>query len=117
MNWPKGTGVQAMGNREFHYLRRVLTHRQAQRRFPILAANLEDLRRSTETWWAAEQIVTVGSYRIGFTAVTPRAVSPWSGVGEALWFSLSPPGDRAAGHFKKTARAVPRRSAAVARRV
>src|SRR5581483_10881485 len=39
-----GYAVQAMGNREFHYLRTVLRHRARQRRFPLLACNVEDLR-------------------------------------------------------------------------
>jgi 2',3'-cyclic-nucleotide 2'-phosphodiesterase (5'-nucleotidase family) len=75
--------VQAMGNREFHYLRRVLAHRQQRRHFPILAANLEDLRQPGDQWWQRTAVVTVGDYRIGFTGATPVQYdehSPWQRI-------------------------------------
>ncbi|MCA9794935.1 MAG: metallophosphoesterase [Candidatus Eremiobacteraeota bacterium] len=43
-----GYRAMAMGNREFHYLRRVLAMRARQRNFPLLAANLVDLRGQSE---------------------------------------------------------------------
>lgn len=39
-----GYDAMTMGNREFHYLRRVLEWREDERGFPLLAANLEDMR-------------------------------------------------------------------------
>ena len=39
-----GCAAMAMGNREFHYWRRVLRRRSKQRSFPLLCANLSDLR-------------------------------------------------------------------------
>lgn len=64
-----GYACQAMGNREFHYLRRVLNHRDACRTFPLLCANVVDLRGSAT--WRTEHVVEHGGHRIGFTAVTP----------------------------------------------
>ena len=65
-----GYAVQAMGNREFHYLRRVLRCRREARRFPILAANLEDVR-GQEAFWQSEYVVDMEGIRVGFTGVTP----------------------------------------------
>jgi len=39
-----GYRAMAMGNREFHYLRRVLRQRQKTAQFPMMAANVVDLK-------------------------------------------------------------------------
>jgi 2',3'-cyclic-nucleotide 2'-phosphodiesterase (5'-nucleotidase family) len=43
-----GYAAMAMGNREFHYLRRCLENRFSESDFPILAANLVDLREKVK---------------------------------------------------------------------
>ena len=45
-----GCSAMAMGNREFNYLRRVMRLRSRQRSFPLLCANLRDLRGYAPAW-------------------------------------------------------------------
>ena len=45
-----GCSAMAMGNREFNYLRRVMRRRERQRSFPLLCANLRDLRGCAPAW-------------------------------------------------------------------
>ena len=45
-----GFRAMAMGNREFHYFRWVQRWRECERGFPILAANLHDLRSAHQPW-------------------------------------------------------------------
>ena len=42
--------AQAMGNREFNYLRRVMAMREKSRKFPLLCCNLTDLRCGSRYW-------------------------------------------------------------------
>jgi 2',3'-cyclic-nucleotide 2'-phosphodiesterase (5'-nucleotidase family) len=56
-----------MGNREFHYLRPVQRWREQEMSFPLLAANLRDLRSPSGTWqshtlvdWAGQRLALVG---------------------------------------------------------
>ncbi len=65
-----GYQAMAMGNREFHYLRAVHRRRRAQRRFPLLAANLEDLRGG-DPFWERSLEVLVGGLRVGLFGATP----------------------------------------------
>jgi 2',3'-cyclic-nucleotide 2'-phosphodiesterase (5'-nucleotidase family) len=66
-----GYRAMAMGNREFHYLRWVQRRRERERGFPLLVANLEDLR-GHEPWpWQASSELVVGETRIGLLGVTP----------------------------------------------
>lgn len=64
-----GYAAMTMGNREFHYLRFVHRWREAERGFPILAANLEDLR-ATDRWQPTLRVERNG-VRIGLVGATP----------------------------------------------
>lgn len=70
-----GCVAMAMGNREFNYLRRVMAKRQKQRNFPLLCANLRDLRRN-ELYWKCGISLQIcagseGKYSLWITGVTP----------------------------------------------
>lgn len=64
-----GCGAMAMGNRELHYLPRVLEERASQRDFPLLAANLVELWGRPTTWREGTTIVKAG-LRIGVFGMT-----------------------------------------------
>lgn len=67
-----GYRVQAMGNREFHYLRRVHRWRAAERGFPVLAANLIDLWGGRPApWWQPAWEGEIGGLRVGVFGATP----------------------------------------------
>ncbi len=53
--------AQAMGNREFNYLRRVMAMREKTRNFPLLCCNLTDLRCGCRYWQQVLEI-PAGSY-------------------------------------------------------
>ena len=62
-----GYRAMAMGNREFHYFRSVLRWREQERGFPLLAANLRDLRRPHGSWqshlyvdWSGLRLALIG---------------------------------------------------------
>lgn len=58
-----GYKAMAMGNREFHYFRWLLRWREQERGFPVLAANLVDLRQSQQDWLSyivIDQVAFVG---------------------------------------------------------
>ncbi len=70
-----GFRAMAMGNREFHYFRWVQRWRECERGFPILAANLQDLR-SRQQPWRSHMIIerpgaSDGLERIGLIGLTP----------------------------------------------
>ncbi|MEW6284423.1 MAG: metallophosphoesterase [Candidatus Eremiobacterota bacterium] len=65
-----GYAAMAMGNREFHYTRAVQRWRQADRGFPILAANLED-RRTRSCLWQDSLVVERAGVRVGLVGATP----------------------------------------------
>ncbi len=75
--------AMAMGNREFHYLRSVHKRRSAQRSFPLLAANLEDLRGGPPFWERSLELQVEG-IRVGLFGATPVQYP----VG-AVWEKLS----------------------------
>jgi 2',3'-cyclic-nucleotide 2'-phosphodiesterase (5'-nucleotidase family) len=77
-----GYRAMAMGNREFHYLRWVQWRRQRERKFPILAANLQDLRTQPQPWQASFTL-RMGNMAVTLVGVTPvqfPAGSPWERV-------------------------------------
>jgi 5'-nucleotidase len=78
-----GYRAMAMGNREFHYLRSVHKRRCAQRSFPMLAANLVDLRGGRPFWERSLEL-EVGGLRVGLFGATPVQYP----VG-AVWEKLS----------------------------
>jgi len=78
-----GYTAMAMGNREFHYLRGVHQRRQAQRSFPVLAANLQDLRSGKAFWQPALELQVEG-IRVGILGATPVQYPPL-----AIWERLS----------------------------
>lgn len=70
-----GYQAMAMGNREFHYLRGVQHLRARQRTFPLLAANLVDLRGGPAFWQPALEL-QVGGVRVGLLGATPVQYPP-----------------------------------------
>ncbi len=77
-----GYTAMAMGNREFHYLRGIHQRRKAQRSFPILAANLQDLRAEAAFWEPMLEL-QVGGIRVGILGATPVQYPP-----QAIWERL-----------------------------
>ncbi len=78
-----GYHAQTMGNREFHYLRRVMRWRAEERRFPLLAANLVDLRGASQGLFQTHLVTEVDGIRvavIGATVVQYPVGSPWETV-------------------------------------
>lgn len=65
-----GYAAQAMGNREFHYLRSVQRQRSRQRAFPLLAANLVDLRGTSSGLWEKQAVLEVGGWKVGVFGAT-----------------------------------------------
>ena len=74
-----GYRAMAMGNREFHYLRWVQWRRKRERPFPLLAANLQDLRAQTVPWQASTTVELQGLKvaLVGATPVQFPVGSPW----------------------------------------
>lgn len=65
-----GFAAMAMGNRELHYLRRVMGWRRDQRRFPLLAANLVDLRHPQHDLWQSVLELHVEDVKVGLIGAT-----------------------------------------------
>ena len=63
-----GYHAMAMGNREFHYLRRVLRRRFDAAQFPIVSSNVVDLRKQLSV--VDSLILTVGGLKIGVFGLT-----------------------------------------------
>jgi len=78
-----GYAAMAMGNREFHYFRGIHQRRKAQRSFPVLAANLQDLRTSSAFWDRTLELQVEG-IRVGILGATPVQYPPL-----AVWERLS----------------------------
>ena len=89
-----GYRAQAMGNREFHYLRRVQRWREQERGFPLLAANLEDLRNPYGPWQDYSiQECSLGESRIrvGLLGLTPVQYPVGSAWEKLTGFRFHPP--------------------------
>lgn len=65
-----GYSAMAMGNRELHYIRAVMRWRRDQRRFPLLATNLVDLRHPGLNLWDRSVELECGGLRIGLFGAT-----------------------------------------------
>ncbi len=65
-----GCRAQALGNRELNYLRSVMYHRQQERAFPVLAANLTDLRNSPPWPWEPYSEFEVAGVKVGCIGLT-----------------------------------------------
>lgn len=65
-----GYSAMAMGNRELHYFRSVMRWRRDQRSFPLLAANLVDLRHPGHNLWQNSLEIEVGGIRVGLFGAT-----------------------------------------------
>ena len=63
-----GYDGMTMGNREFHYLRGILNWREEERGFPLLAANLEDMRGSNR--WRRSVRYEKSGLRVGVVGAT-----------------------------------------------
>lgn len=71
-----GYHAQTMGNREQHYLRFVQKLRAHERGFPILAANLVDLRNPNHGLWRSHLELTVGGIKVALIGATPPQYRP-----------------------------------------
>lgn len=78
-----GYAAMAMGNREFHYLHAVQQWRRSQRTFPLLAANLVDLKGRQPLWDASVELEVAG-LKVGIFGATPVQYPP-----HAVWEKLS----------------------------
>lgn len=78
-----GYNAMAMGNRELHYLRQVMRWRRDQRTFPLLAANLVDLRHGDLGLWQRSHELEVSGLRVGLLGATVVQYPPRS-----LWERL-----------------------------
>lgn len=86
----QGCLAMAMGNREFNYQRWVLRRRRSERQFPLLCANLRDLRgaeptadeRGFSTWQEHLELDTPEGlvFVVGATVVQYPVGSPWESV-------------------------------------
>lgn len=65
-----GYQAMTMGNREFHYFRWVQRLRRKERRFPLLAANLVDLRGASAGLWQESVELEAGDLKIGVVGAT-----------------------------------------------
>jgi 2',3'-cyclic-nucleotide 2'-phosphodiesterase (5'-nucleotidase family) len=84
-----GYVAMAMGNREFHYLRSILRLRQKEARFPILCANLVDLRgklKIQDTWWVSMEGINMALF--GLTVPQYPVRSSWEKI--TGWRFLNP---------------------------
>lgn len=66
-----GYDAMTMGNREFHYLRGVLSRRFRQINFPFVCANLHDLRNKANHFWQPTLRKTMGGVVVGIIGLTP----------------------------------------------
>ncbi len=64
-----GYHAMTMGNRELHYVPAVLERRAAQRNFPLLAANLEELWGRSKTWQEGLSVEVAG-LKVGIFGLT-----------------------------------------------
>ncbi len=86
--------AQAMGNREFNYLRRVMAMREKTRNFPLLCCNLTDLRCGCRYWQQVLEI-PAGSYGnsvpLIVTGATPVQYPPGHFWEKVFGFRFSDP--------------------------
>lgn len=85
-----GYQAMAMGNREFHYFRWVQRLREQERSFPLLAANLRDMR-SPHGLWQSHCYVSWGPLRIALVGLTPVQYPVGSAWEKLTGFRFYPP--------------------------
>lgn len=88
-----GYDAMALGNREFHYARGVFARRVRQAAFPLLCANVTDLRHHINHGFRRTHVREVAGIRVGFVGVTPVQYPD-----DSLWrplfgFRFSPPAE------------------------
>jgi 5'-nucleotidase / UDP-sugar diphosphatase len=66
-----GYSALTMGNREFNYLRWVLKKRKEQAEFPILAANLTDLKNKVNDCFKPFIIKNIDGMKVAIIGLTP----------------------------------------------
>lgn len=73
LEFMKQTGYSAMtiGNREFNYIRSIMKKRILQAGFPMLSANLEDLRGIMKDFFTPYIIREIDGIKIGLMGLTP----------------------------------------------
>lgn len=87
-----GFSAMAMGNREFHYSRKVLKRRLEQS-LPILCANLTDLTGYLSDSIRPSILLQIGCRQVGIIGLTPVQY-PQNGFWEKLWrFRFIPPAE------------------------
>jgi 5'-nucleotidase / UDP-sugar diphosphatase len=75
-----GYDAMAMGNREFNYIRKVIEKRMNEAAFPILCANVVDLKNKVNHCFTRYIVKTVNSIKVGifgFTVVQYTDDSLW----------------------------------------
>lgn len=85
-----GYDAMALGNREFHYLRAVLSRRASEATFPFVCSNVQDLRNKANHAWEPSLVKTVGRTRVGIIGLTPiqyRDESLWQPIMGFRFFS------------------------------
>ncbi len=84
-----GYRAMAMGNREFHYSRKVLSKRLAAAQFPILSANVVDLRNQRSIIpWILMNLAEIKLGILGLTVPQYPEGSPWEKI--TGWRFLNP---------------------------
>ena len=87
-----GYRAMAMGNREFHYFRWVQRLREQERGFPMLAANLRDLRNPHDLWQSHCHVSWAG-LRLALVGLTPVQYPVGSAWEKLTGFRFYPPED------------------------
>lgn len=88
-----GYHAMTMGNREFHYFRWVQRLRLKQRCFPLLAANLVDLRGASAGLWQRSVELVLGELKVGIMGATVVQYPMGSGWERLTGFRFLPPGE------------------------
>jgi 2',3'-cyclic-nucleotide 2'-phosphodiesterase (5'-nucleotidase family) len=83
--------AMAMGNREFHYLRSVISMRARSVNFSLLAANIEDRTGRTSHCWKDYIVLLSGGLKIGVTGLSPVQFPEESFLSMLSGFSFIPP--------------------------
>lgn len=79
-----GYDAMALGNREFNYFRKILRKRISQTKFPLLCANLIDLKGNINQYLQGCLIKNINGQKIGIIGLTPVQYKSSS-----FWVNLS----------------------------
>jgi 2',3'-cyclic-nucleotide 2'-phosphodiesterase (5'-nucleotidase family) len=99
-----GYAAMAMGNREFHYLRSVISMRAKSVKFPFLAANIVDRTGMVSHCWKDFCVISLMDLKIGVTGLSPVQFSRDSLLARLSGFTFIPPGEALAETLEKMKR-------------